>query len=226
MSGARHLQTYNSSSGSGSGVVKPGRCCRTRRPSNFDGDIRDRLLGETIGELTRLIDRPTTQLAEGLRGRSLTVPRRGQLEQKTGAARPDQPTMLDVTEAGSLTEQGRACVSPRLGSGPALRARARSCAQRASPEGFGWHRLTSDICGEYARKLLRVRRFRWSRPCRPWTVNPSRKLRRFESFTCHRVRERAPDQRKRRSEALRAYLVGVSKLPLFWRSSGSAVAGL
>src|SRR5665647_223621 len=30
-----------------------------------------------------------------------------------------------------------------------------------------------------------------------WTVNPSRKLRRFESFTCHRVRERASDLRKR-----------------------------
>ena len=31
-----------------------------------------------------------------------------------------------------------------------------------------------------------------------WTVNPSRKLRRFESFTCHPVHKRAPDQRKRR----------------------------
>jgi hypothetical protein len=34
------------------------------------------------------------------------------------------------------------------------------------------------------------------------SVNPSRKLRRFESFTCHPVHERAPDQRKRRSQAL------------------------
>ena len=30
-------------------------------------------------------------------------------------------------------------------------------------------------------------RFRWSRACRSWSVNPSRKLRRFESFTCHHV---------------------------------------
>jgi hypothetical protein len=28
---------------------------------------------------------------------------------------------------------------------------------------------------------------RWSQACRPWSVNPSRKLRRFESFTCHHV---------------------------------------
>jgi hypothetical protein len=69
-------------------------------------------------------------------------------------------------------------------------------------------------------------RLRWSQPCRPRTVNPSRELRRFESFTCHRVRERASDQWKRRSGALLAYLVGVSKLPLFWQSSGPAVAGL
>src|SRR6476469_5417190 len=36
------------------------------------------------------------------------------------------------------------------------------------------------------------------------TVNPSRKLRRFESFTCHPVPRRASDQRKRRSGALLA----------------------
>jgi hypothetical protein len=58
-------------------------------------------------------------------------------------------------------------------------------------------RLRSAICGEYARKLLWDRRFRWSACCRPCTVNPSRKLRRFESFTCHHVRERASDLRKR-----------------------------
>src|SRR5690349_21187979 len=34
------------------------------------------------------------------------------------------------------------------------------------------------------------------------TVNPSRELRRFESFTCHPVLGRAFDQRKRRSGAL------------------------
>jgi len=33
------------------------------------------------------------------------------------------------------------------------------------------------------------RHFCWSWPCRPWSVNPSRKLRRFESFTCHHVLE-------------------------------------
>src|SRR5664279_3555943 len=54
-------------------------------------------------------------------------------------------------------------------------------------------------------------RFRWSARCRPWSVNPSRKLRRFESFTCHRVRERAPDLRKRGPEALLVYPMRVSK---------------
>ena len=50
------------------------------------------------------------------------------------------------------------------------------------PEVSGWPRLTSAVCGEYARKLLRVRRFRWSQACSLGTVNPSRKLRRFESL--------------------------------------------
>src|ERR1019366_2402402 len=58
---------------------------------------------------------------------------------------------------------------------------------------------------------LRVRRFGWSRACGRWSVNPSRKLRRFESFTCHHVPERASELRKRGSEALIIYLVGVSK---------------
>jgi len=57
----------------------------------------------------------------------------------------------------------------------------------ARPEVSGWPRLTSAVCGEYARKLLRVRRFRWSQACSLGTVNPSRKLRTFESFTCHHV---------------------------------------
>ena len=120
-----------------------------------------------------------------------------------------------VTGRRSPTEQGLACVSSRLGRTP-----------RASPEVSGWHQLTSDICREYARKFYRFRRFRWSQPCRPRTVNPSRELRRFESFTCHRVRERASDQRKRRSGAFLPYPVGVSKLPSFWQSSGSNVTGL
>ena len=51
----------------------------------------------------------------------------------------------------------------------------------------GRPRLTSAVRGEYARKLLRVRRFCWSQACSLGTVNPSRKLRRFESFTCHHV---------------------------------------
>ena len=64
-------------------------------------------------------------------------------------------------------------------------------------------------------------RFRWSRACRRWSVNPSRKLRRFESFTCHHVRERASDLRKRKVRGLLTYTVGVSKTALLWRSSGS-----
>ena len=43
------------------------------------------------------------------------------------------------------------------------------------------------VSGEYARKLLREKRFRWSQVWSLGTVNPSRKLRRFESFTCHHV---------------------------------------
>jgi hypothetical protein len=62
------------------------------------------------------------------------------------------------------------------------------------------------------------RRFRWSQLCRLWTVYPSRELRRFESFTCHRVRERASDQRKRRSEAFPIYPVGVFKTQCVSRS--------
>src|SRR5664280_3058572 len=83
------------------------------------------------------------------------------------------------------------------------------------PEVSGLPRLTSAVCGEYARKLLWARRLRWSQACSLGTVNPSRKLRRFESFTCHHVRERASDLRKRGSEALLIYLVGVSKRPVF-----------
>jgi hypothetical protein len=79
----------------------------------------------------------------------------------------------------------------------------------------GCSRLWSGICGECARKLLAPMRFGWSEGCRPWSVNPSRKLRRFESFTCHRVRERASDLRKRGSEALVVYPMGVSKRRLF-----------
>ena len=75
----------------------------------------------------------------------------------------------------------------------------------------GWHRLTSAVCGEYARKLLLVRRFRWSQACSLGTVNPSRKLRRFESFTCHHVLGRASELRKRGSEAHFVYPMGVSK---------------
>jgi len=69
-------------------------------------------------------------------------------------------------------------------------------------------------------------RFRWSRACRRWSVNPSRKLRRFESFTCHHVRERAFDQRKRGRRPSFLYLVGVSKTTVFWRSAGCWIAGL
>src|SRR5450759_5137327 len=58
----------------------------------------------------------------------------------------------------------------------------------SSPIGVsGCGRLSPAVCGECARKLLWERRFRWSARCRPWSVNPSRKLRRFESFTCHHV---------------------------------------
>src|SRR5450631_2648713 len=59
--------------------------------------------------------------------------------------------------------------------------------ERARAWTSGWHPMTSAVCGEYARKLLWVRRLRWSQACNLGTINPSRKLRRFESFTCQHV---------------------------------------
>jgi len=80
----------------------------------------------------------------------------------------------------------------------------------------GCSRWSSANCGEHARKSLRVRGLRWSWSCSLGTVDPSRKLRRFESFTCHHVLERASDDlRKRGSEALFVYLAGVSKWHCF-----------
>ena len=78
--------------------------------------------------------------------------------------------------AGTQDSTGRPCPRSRPPGGAGRR-----------PEVSGWHRLATAVCGEYVRKLLRARRLRWSQPCNQWTVNPSRKLRRFESFTCHHV---------------------------------------
>jgi hypothetical protein len=64
-----------------------------------------------------------------------------------------------------------------------------------------------------------TRHSRWSQACRPWSVNPSRKLRRFESFTWHHVLERA-DQWKRLGGDPFIYLVGVSMLAWLSRSHG------
>jgi hypothetical protein len=62
---------------------------------------------------------------------------------------------------------------------------------RGSVQTFGSIRLAptdiSCLWGEYARKLLRVRRLRQSQACCFGTVRPSRRLRRFESFTGHHV---------------------------------------
>src|ERR1039458_3759101 len=67
---------------------------------------------------------------------------------------------------------------------------------RWCPAGYGCRRLTSVVCREYARKFVGDRHRRWSRACGRWSVNPSRKLRRFESFTCHHVCEKASDVMK------------------------------
>jgi hypothetical protein len=64
-----------------------------------------------------------------------------------------------------------------------------------------------------------TRHSRWSQACRPWSVNPSRKLRRFESFTWHHVLERA-DQWKRLGGDPFIYLVGVSMPAWLSRSHG------
>src|SRR5664280_1137570 len=42
------------------------------------------------------------------------------------------------------------------------------------PEVSGWPRLTSAVCGEYARKLLWTRRLRWSQACNLGTGKPHR----------------------------------------------------
>jgi hypothetical protein len=77
----------------------------------------------------------------------------------------------------------------------------------------GLRRLSPAVCGKYARKLCGERHCRWPQACRRWTVNPSRKLRRFESFTCHHVRERASDLRKRGRRPFSYTWWGYRKLP-------------
>src|ERR1035437_4165533 len=51
----------------------------------------------------------------------------------------------------------------------------------------GGGRWSSAICGAYARKFRLDGQYCWSHACRRWSVDPSRELRRFESFTCHHV---------------------------------------
>src|SRR5664280_1712664 len=102
-----------------------------------------------------------------------------------------------------------------IDGGEAIRPPKPSGGAGARPEVSGWPWPTSAVCGEYARKLLWARRCGWSQAWRLGTVNPSRKLRRFESFTCHHVPERASELRKRGLEALIIYLAGVSKRCLF-----------
>jgi hypothetical protein len=98
--------------------------------------------------------------------------------------------------------------SEALGLDVVARSSERANCSLGCPAAVGCSRLSA---GNTHGSLLVDRHCGWSRPCRPWTVNPSRKLRRFESFTCHHVRERASDLRKRGSEALFIYLWGVSK---------------
>src|SRR5664280_2898794 len=74
-----------------------------------------------------------------------------------------------------------------IDGGEAIRPPKPSGGAGARPEVSGWPWPTSAVCGEYARKLLWARRCGWSQAWRLGTVNPSRKLRRFESFTCHHV---------------------------------------
>ena len=63
-------------------------------------------------------------------------------------------------------------------------------------------RMYPGIYAECVRKFGCDARFPRSRSWSSRSVNPSRKLRRFESFTCHTLRKGASDLRKRRSEAL------------------------
>ena len=94
------------------------------------------------------------------------------------------------TSVDSLDHLGTASSGDGPGQGYRHARRTAVCvlqdsSSRNGTSGCG--RLRSGICGECARKLLRVKRFRCSQQCSPGTVNPSRKLRRFESFTCHHV---------------------------------------
>src|SRR5674476_879625 len=92
-------------------------------------------------------------------------------------------------EAISWEEVIAATLGDRISidGGEAIRPPKPSGGAGARPEVSGWPWPTSAVCGEYARKLLWARRCGWSQAWRLGTVNPSRKLRRFESFTCHHV---------------------------------------
>jgi hypothetical protein len=79
--------------------------------------------------------------------------------------------------------------------------------------GAGRCRWTSSVCREFTATFAsepRSCRWRLRRP-----VNPSRGLRRFESFTRHPVLERAPDQRKRR-------FMGPLSRPACWRTTNGS----
>jgi hypothetical protein len=75
------------------------------------------------------------------------------------------------------------------GRGVGLDVMARCLSANFAPGASGCSRILSAVWGNTGGSCWRKQRFRWSQACRSRSVNPSRKLRRFESFTCHHVRK-------------------------------------
>ena len=104
---------------------------------------------------------------------------RGRVTAKQARCRPWH--WASSTDARS---QPRWLGSEALGLDVVARSSERANCSLGCPAAVGCSRLSA---GNTHGSLLVDRHCGWSRPCRPWTVNPSRKLRRFESFTYHHV---------------------------------------
>ena len=66
-----------------------------------------------------------------------------------------------------------------------VRCGARLAKKFGYPDVSGGHRLASSVCGSFVARFRGSRCNGRSQARRRLTVNPSRTLRRFESFTCH-----------------------------------------
>jgi hypothetical protein len=72
------------------------------------------------------------------------------------------------------------------------------------PVGSDGGRFCPIVCAVYARKFERRAQMRWSAGCVWWCVNPSRKLRRFESLADQLADRRSPSGSAVRRESARS----------------------